>query len=210
MSGRKGFLTDVDKEFLRGEKEYTGENANQMRYQRRRAIREATRAAIADLAFLYEHLDDHELEKIVKPEDPDDDIELYHELRETLGFLYKLTKATPPWGAIHFDQILEQAVSTAERDMDNRFVDVRIYMNERPPEVMGRNAAEKIREERYDDMTVAEMRHFLENYHKSDQMDIEIPREYARWRYGTSKHPPKHGEMSFEEYLEQQREETEE
>lgn len=64
MTAHKGFLTDADKEFLRGEKEYSGENAAQMRYQRRQAIRERTRNACRDFSLLLDELEPEEVAKI--------------------------------------------------------------------------------------------------------------------------------------------------
>jgi len=65
----KGFLTGTDKGFLRGDVEY---DRRQSRYQRRRAIRERTRAAFADLAFLYHHIGAEGLAKIFHADDTDD------------------------------------------------------------------------------------------------------------------------------------------
>jgi hypothetical protein len=59
-SEENGFLTDVDKQFLRGEKEY---ESNQGRYDRRRAIAKRTRQAFHDFALLYEVLDEHERDR---------------------------------------------------------------------------------------------------------------------------------------------------
>jgi hypothetical protein len=57
-----GFLSDVDKEFLRGEKEY---DSKQSRYDRRHAIRERTRAAFRDFSLLNKTLDPEERNKIM-------------------------------------------------------------------------------------------------------------------------------------------------
>lgn len=64
MTDHKGFLTDADKAFLRGEKEYSGDNVAQMRYQRRKAIRERTRNACRDFSLLLDELEPEEVAKI--------------------------------------------------------------------------------------------------------------------------------------------------
>lgn len=64
MSEERGFLTRVDRDFLTGEKEYTGENAKQQRYERREAIAARTRQAFRDFALLYDELNEHERDRI--------------------------------------------------------------------------------------------------------------------------------------------------
>lgn len=125
-----GFLTERDRKFLRGEKEYTGENAKQMRYQARRAIRERTRAAFRDFSLLYNILDETERKKIfnVADEPLDTDGGLSRETRDgitdTLAFLYislagevgeEFSRLTQP-GVPEFESALEQAISQAEHD----------------------------------------------------------------------------------------------
>lgn len=125
-----GFLTERDRKFLRGEKEYTGENAKQMRYQARRAIRERTRAAFRDFSLLYATLDENERKKIFNVADDPLDVDggLSRETRDgitdTLGFLYlsltgevgeEFSRLTQP-GVPEFESALEQAISQAEHD----------------------------------------------------------------------------------------------
>jgi len=56
-----GFLTNTDKAFLRGEKEY---ETKQGRYDRRRAIAERTRQAFRDFALLCDELNEDERNRI--------------------------------------------------------------------------------------------------------------------------------------------------
>jgi len=63
---RDGFLTEADREFIRGEREYSSKHS---RYDRRRAIRERTRRAFADMSLLYNLLDEDELAKIFSTDD---------------------------------------------------------------------------------------------------------------------------------------------
>lgn len=125
-----GFLTERDRKFLRGEKEYTGENAKQMRYQVRRAIRERTRAAFRDFSLLYATLDETERKKIFNVADNPLDVDggLPRETRDgitdTLAFLYlslagevgeEFPRRTQP-GVPEFESALERAISQAEHD----------------------------------------------------------------------------------------------
>lgn len=198
MTDENGFLTDTDKKFLRGEKEY---DSKQGRYGRRRAIRERTREAISDFAFLDEHLENDELEKVVEPKELGDDVELYYDMRGMFQFLYKLTNASLE---IHFENVVAQSVATA----DDRFVDVRLHIIEQQPELATGNAVEKIQEGRFDELTVGEMRSYLQHYRDAaevtDSADPTLPADYARWRHGTSRVPSKADEIPFEEWRDQQ------
>ena len=126
-----GFLTDTDKEFLkmqsRGEQKY---DSNQARYDRRRAIRERTRAALRDFTILYETLDEEKRKKIFGISDDPLDVEggISTETRggitDALAFLYlslegevgeSASRRTQP-GVPSFKGVLEKAVSKAERD----------------------------------------------------------------------------------------------
>jgi hypothetical protein len=125
-----GFLTERDKKFLRGEKEYSGKNARQMRYQVRRTIRRRTRAAFRDFSLLYATLDEDERKKIFRvSDDPlDTDGGLSRETRQgvtdMLAFLYlslvgrvdeEFSRLTQP-GVPKFESALERAISQAEHD----------------------------------------------------------------------------------------------
>jgi hypothetical protein len=200
MSNHRGFLTDTDKEFLRGEKEYTGKNAKQSRYERRRAIRDRTLHAIADLELLYETLSEDEYEKIVQSDAFDGRFSRSRGFRFALAFLYSLIDECP---GIEFEQLITDAVSRAEFDRNGRHVDPRFYLNETRPEIITARAGEKVADGRIHELTVAEMRYFLRDYRESGRIDPGIPGLYARWRYGTAKEPPKVNEMTFEEYLDQ-------
>lgn len=92
MSEEKGFLTEVDRAFLTGEKEYTGDNAKQLRYQRRQAIAERTRQAFHDFSLLFDVLDEHERDRIFNVTEttatPDEMEPFYNALVDTVAFLY--------------------------------------------------------------------------------------------------------------------------
>lgn len=115
----KGFLTDTDRAFLRGEKEY---KSKQGRYDRRRAIRERTRAAFHDFAFLEGEIDDDERNKIFDP--PREEVlDLSKALYKTISFLYRSLEgdvADPDLGdrsfQFRFNDILEVGIRHGEMD----------------------------------------------------------------------------------------------
>jgi hypothetical protein len=125
-----GFLTDRDKQFLRGEKEYSGKNARQMRYQVRQTIRERTRAAFRDFSLLYATLDESERKKIFNVTDSPLSTEggLSRETRDGIidmfAFLYLSLMGEVgeefgrrmQVGIPEFESILEKAISKAEQD----------------------------------------------------------------------------------------------
>lgn len=127
MSEEKGFLTEVDRAFLTGEKEYTGDNAKQLRYQRRQAIAERTRQAFHDFALLYDVLDEHERNRIFNIEPIHDDVDQYMEFRDalasTVAFLYRSlegdidsdTARTRPF-RVPFEYVLTEGLKRGEAD----------------------------------------------------------------------------------------------
>lgn len=84
MTDENGFLTDVDKDFLHGEKEYA---SKQGRYDRRRAIRERTREAFRDFQLLRDTLEQEERDKIFDPP-IDENVDLLNAMSDTIAFLY--------------------------------------------------------------------------------------------------------------------------
>lgn len=109
-------MTTTDREFLTGEKEYTGDHAKQSRYQRREGIAKRTRAAFADFALLYEQLDEAERNRIfdIEPidEDPDQYNELQGALASTIAFLYRSLE-----GEIHNDAVDRRAFRVPFEDV---------------------------------------------------------------------------------------------
>lgn len=118
MTDENGFLTAVDKEYLRGEKEY---ESKQGRYDRRRAIRERTREAFHDFQLLRETLDPEERDKIFDPP-YEARIDLLKAITGTIAFLYHALKGdsgsndAPGERALHypFEQVLEIGVRHGE------------------------------------------------------------------------------------------------
>lgn len=129
MSDETGFLTGVDKEFLKsqknGEEYYTGTNAKQQRYERREAIAKRTRQAFHDFAQLYDTVDEHERNRIFNvSEDPttDEANQLLDSLIDTVAFLYlSMNGGSDRGGAYYrplgrpFQSILEPGVEKAEQ-----------------------------------------------------------------------------------------------
>jgi len=115
MPDEKGFLTETDKEFLRGEREYSGENSKQMRYQRRRAVRERTREALRDFGLLNRTLDETERDKIFAAEPRSRELkDLQGDVREVIQFLY-----TGLGGEAGFRQPLQTGVANGEVMLGN-------------------------------------------------------------------------------------------
>lgn len=122
MADQKGFLTEADREFLRGEREYTGENAKQMRYQRRQSIRERTRGAFRDFALLHDELDKTERNKIFDP--PGEEVSpLLTALQKTIALLYHSLEGDVDDPGVHsrsfsysFDDILEVGIKNGEAE----------------------------------------------------------------------------------------------
>jgi len=125
-----GFLTNTDRAFLRGEKEY---ETKQGRYDRRRAIAERARQAFHDFALLYEELDQHERDRIFDVgvvEDDGEVVEVDHDavnafhdsLIDTVAFLYLSLKGplnsepTTRTLNVNFEQVLQAGVQKAESD----------------------------------------------------------------------------------------------
>jgi hypothetical protein len=169
-----GFLTERDRKFLLGEKEYTGENAKQMRYQARRAIRERARAALFDMQLLFDVLDEHELEKVFQlpqePDDVDERAEFKGALEDTLAYLYLGVGALQqqPRGWASFRHYVEKGVLRAESKRSDDphagaeiLVDVSIE-HYHPSEADVNEALEKIAEGRERELTERELRAFLQ------------------------------------------------
>ncbi len=132
MSDERGFLTKTDREFLTGEKEYTGENAKQQRYERREAIAARTRQAFHDFALLYDTLDEHERDRIFDLGVSQEggrvvvDREAVGRFRDsligTVAFLYLSLEGSLESEPSHrsmmanFEQILEAGVQKAEAE----------------------------------------------------------------------------------------------
>lgn len=118
MSDENGFLTDVDKAFLRGEKEY---DSKQGRYGRRRAIRERARQAFYDFQFLRNTLDEAELNKVFDPP-PEETSEFMQAVIESIAFLYQALEGDAGSNSVDwersfrypFSQVLKDGVKIGE------------------------------------------------------------------------------------------------
>lgn len=118
MTDNRGFLTDVDRLFLRGGKKY---DQKQARYKRRKAIRERTREAFYDLALLHETLDQTERNKIFDPP-AGEASELMTAMIKSFAFLYHSLEGDAGSNAVDWDrsfrypfaQVLEAGVELGE------------------------------------------------------------------------------------------------
>lgn len=181
MSDGKGFLTQTDREFLRGEKEYTGDNAKQMRYQRRRAIRERTRAAFQDFSLLFETLDKSERDKIfdVGKDSMDHDAltDFRESLASTIAFIYLSLEGEAGSGPIWdrsfrtpFKAILNKAVSKAEikrhtqNEVFQTIVDVKFGVDVKQPDITDIDSAvNKIARYKEYELSETELRSIIYN-----------------------------------------------
>jgi hypothetical protein len=183
MSNEEGFLTSVDRAFLEGEKEYTGKNAKQQRYERREAIAARARQAIRDFALLYVELDEHERNRILSVGDPNhvDTREtintLHRSLAKTIAFLYLLVEGEVgaenlpfPWIAVRFKDLLDMAIDMAERkrhpDAGRGLVvdvDLTVEVSRHAP-IFIDNAIEKIAQDRDKALSGAEARAVIRKY----------------------------------------------
>lgn len=112
MPELKGFLTEKDREFLRGEKEY---ESKQGRYARRRSIRERTRGALRDFLLLCAELSVEERDKIFDTDpDSDESSELEEGVAKTIEFLY-----AGIGGYSGFRQPLQTGVAKGEVQLGN-------------------------------------------------------------------------------------------
>jgi hypothetical protein len=182
MSDEKGFLTDTDRAFLTGEKEYTGENAKQLRYQRRQAIAERTRQAFHDFGLLYDVLDEHERDRIFDIGDESVD-EFHRSLVDTFAFLYRSlqgdmgSKPTPfPDRSYRtpFGEVLKEGVTQAEADRNyggdfffSVQVDFDVTRSEGYNDGAERRALEKIARREHSKLTKEEMHTLLLQYDSS-------------------------------------------
>lgn len=207
MSDEKGFLTEVDREFLTGEKEYTGKNSKQLRYQRREAIADRTRQAFHDFALLFDVLDQHERDRIfdVTPIDQGDDE--YNEFRDalasTIAFLYyslegdlerdspkntddRLKRLTRPG----FGSVLEEGLKRGEtarqpRDMSTQRIGVKydgVEVHELGNAANLERGLRKIADSRRHELTEEEMSSIIANYEPGGVADImtDKPKGFAR------------------------------
>ena len=184
MSGEKGFLTNVDREFLTGEKEYSGENAKQQRYERREAIAARARQAFRDFALLYDAVDQHERDRIFDVGDDMHDHDAVNEfhgaLVDTLAFMYLSLEGEVGSDTIRhrgrsfrvpFETILKQGVKKGEvsrydRDMFRSMVSVEfdVDVKEGTDHLRTQRAIDKIARMRFSELTEEEMYSLLYLY----------------------------------------------
>lgn len=181
MVERDGFLTKADREFLRGEKEYSGKNARHMRYQRRRDIRERAHAALEDFALLYGGAQQADIEHIFsdvvdrREADPADTIQLERGIAATLAVLY--------WGlenqriARRFDDFLKEAIHTHESVHNGRLVETALETSAAPAERWLDKIVGKAERGEFNRMSKEEMMLFHGWYEMIEGFDKDVIRE---------------------------------
>lgn len=172
----RGMLAPVDREYLRGEREY---DHRQSAYARREEIRGRVYNAILDFELVFHHMDDKELERIFNP--PEEEETLFHGgLSDIIALLYYEQSVTAP----SFETLLRRGINRAERryaDADAYNVDVDLTVERRIPD---KTDLEMVADElsgpgpsRIDEIPEDALRTFVEYYAKSDEFDPEIPVE---------------------------------
>lgn len=181
MSDEKGFLTQVDRDFLLGEKEYTGENAKQQRYERREAIAARTRQAFRDFSLLYETLDGHERDRIFDVGKGEDDRQALSEFQDalidTIAFLYHALEGEVGSGVLYhrsfrtpFKAILQSGVRKGEigrhpQELYKSMIGVEFDVSVTSGELIDVDRAiEKIIELREYELTEAEVRALIRGF----------------------------------------------
>lgn len=189
MVDRDGFLTEASREFLRGEKEYSGKNARQMRYQRRRDIRESTRDALLDLKLLYKTLAPRDVEHIFadvrEPDQADnmDHEELADSIAATLALLYWGLGSNP----YSFGPHLKTAIHLHERWANERLVEVRFDVLEKSGEQWLDEITGKIERGEFARLSREEMRLFLEFLDVIEDVDLSsVKDQVGNARVGTT------------------------
>lgn len=113
----RGMLTEKDIEFLLSDDYYEGENARQLRYQRRRDIRGRIMSSVLDFDIVRSHLSKEERDKIfTEPEKngADSKAEFEDSLSALLGWIYLGCRSEDT--DIDFERILESTIILAEEE----------------------------------------------------------------------------------------------
>lgn len=185
--GPDGMLIDVDRAWLRGEKEY---GHRQQRYDRRQKIRQRVRNTFLDFAFLFEHLDRSDREQLFLEFFEDSDAQ--EALALTLGFVYLAQDRVPVW--FRFKPLLQQGVRCAERklaaenrsgdggdDMPEPFIDVEFDVHRVDPfEIDYADVAQKLEAGEWSEISDAEAHWFLRMYSSAEEFDPEVPQRQLR------------------------------
>jgi len=204
MTSTSGFLTEKDRQFLRGEIEY---ESKQGRYSRRQSIRERTRSAFADFSLLHEHLPDDEYEKIFSVNDdgehrsvvdgypsPEECIEgemgryeYYRVLSDTLAFVFLASRVIEEQVLVsdqfadikRFDTLLERGVQLAiDSRTDNSQIRHTVEFSIKELDlslVDEERVGEKLSEGDISELTDRELRYFLQSLSEREDFDELIP-----------------------------------
>lgn len=174
MSKDRGFLTEVDREYLRGEKEYTGDNAKQMRYQRRQSIRERTANAFRDFALLYLDLPAEEHEKVLKTIREREGYDWGGGrqggdwlLNAPLQFLYLLFDGTD----LDYGDFVERAAYLTELNRYGRHTAPSFELNEAPPVDDVKEVLTRIDNGEVEKLSWPQLVLFINLLRKTDQFD---------------------------------------
>ena len=120
----RGILTKTDIGFLKSEDYYDGENARQMRYQRRSDIRSRIVSSISDFNIIRGYLSSEERDKIfAEPENngAESQMEFEEALDALIGFIYLGCRSES--NDLDFERIFEPAIIRAEEEYHRKYRD---------------------------------------------------------------------------------------
>lgn len=220
---KSAMFTKPQREFLRGEREYTGDNAKSQRYEMRERIARRVRDTLLDFALLYEYADERERNRIFNVGEGITDTAAQIELREslvgTLAFLYRSLEGDPDSNAIYqrsfqtpFAPILKQAVRKAEVDRQVRetfqaLISVEFTVDVTNPKIVDvDHAIDKIAEMREYELSDAEARALLRVYNPEggnpddgSYVDLAERVRERREELGVEVYPPREKDTTDDE-----------
>lgn len=171
-------LTQAQREYLRGEKDYRPAAERGVRSR----IRERARGALFDLQLLFESLDEEDLRKVFQPPEGGDSGDVATAIENTLGLLYlgSLELEGAPFAA-DFEQMLEIGMGRAERQRPgdhHRWPDVDISWQD-PTNVDFDAMKEKIAKEHFTELSEMEAKAFIKYLTAAEEVDPEDIAETA-------------------------------
>lgn len=186
----RGILTPADREFLIGEREY---EHRQTEHKRRNQIRERVYQSLLDLSFLFQYMDDSDLDRVFTPP-PNHQAAFDDVLADALGLLYYEQSPDRP-----FEMLLRRGVSRAERKYagsDAFDVEVDFDVRRTSPTQGLEDIVEQIERGEYGELAPEDLRTFIRFYSETDDFDPSAA-------VGELKHGRERSLADFNEALEQ-------
>lgn len=164
----RGVLTSADRKFLKGEREY---EHRQTEHKRRNQIRERVYQSLLDLSFLFQYMDDTDLDRAFTPP-PDHQAAFDDVLADALGLLYYEQSPDRP-----FESLLRRGVSRAEAKYagsDRYIVEVDFDVRRTSPTRDLEEIVDLVDREKHGELAPEDLRTFVEYYSESDEFDPEV------------------------------------